>query len=177
MLSRVAPGPYGSLFALAWIYLQDIPTSYQIKILGITFSDHVFFCILAFQVSTFNQFLISSSIHSIVPGITGLFTGFLLTTIQPLKNWRLPQSLCNWCKTWCLPLIASKMPTNRTQATTPEDLNRPASQEPTTQAATEEDIVMLESMGFPRARVIEALAFTRNDVQSAVAYLLSGMQD
>jgi hypothetical protein len=32
--------------------------------------------------------------------------------------------------------------------------------------------VMLESMGFPRERVIEALQASRNNVEAAVAHLL-----
>jgi NACalpha-BTF3-like transcription factor len=54
------------------------------------------------------------------------------------------------------------------------DLNRPVLSPTAVPAptASEEDIVMLESMGFPRDRVIEALQATRNNVQAAVAHLL-----
>jgi membrane associated rhomboid family serine protease len=49
-ISRMTPGLNGFLYALVFFYLKDIPTSYQIKLMGFTFTDHFFLCALAMQV-------------------------------------------------------------------------------------------------------------------------------
>jgi hypothetical protein len=109
-------------------------------------------------------------INSIVSASSGLIAGLLIVLLPPLQKWRIPKLISRFCTFYLLPLLQSNVPTTRSEATTMRDLNRPESALPT---PSEEDIVMLESMGFPRARVIEALQFARNDVQGAIAFLLN----
>ena len=81
------------------------------------------------------------------------------------------------------PFLASKQSHQSTQTSpldnrrlnqTNSDAANPASSaELADQDASEEDIVLLESMGFQRDRIIEALRISRNDVQRAIAYLLN----
>jgi hypothetical protein len=116
--------------------------------------------------------MMMNSTSTILSAFSGLVSGILIASLPPLQKWRIPAFISQCCSTFLLPLLQSNLPTTRSEATTMRDLNRPVIS-PTATTPSEEDIVILESMGFTRPRVIEALQFARNDVQAAVAYLLN----
>ncbi|KAI8898861.1 hypothetical protein BC833DRAFT_588132 [Globomyces pollinis-pini] len=162
---RISSGPIGFIFTLLYYFVNDIPHSYQMKILGITFPDNVFLYILSFQL------LIFSGLESTLPALTGLLSGIIISKFSFLNQWRFPTFIRNLATDYVLPLIASSIPPQRSQSTSPvENVQTTATE--VTVPLSDEDIVMLESMGFPRARAIEALTHTRNDIERAIAYLL-----
>ncbi|KAJ3269853.1 hypothetical protein HDV01_000859 [Terramyces sp. JEL0728] len=139
-------GPFGFIFSCLIFYMNQIPASYHIQILGLTFSDRSFF-------------------KSAVAAACGLLTG-MIVKYTSIRKWRISNSVVKVCKQYILPLLQVDPP-SRSQNTLPTE----STTEPVL-AHSEEDIVMLESMGFSRPRIIEALRFSRNDIQRAIAYLL-----
>lgn len=106
-----------------------------------------------------------SGSKSVVAAACGLMTG-MIVKYTGIKKWRVNSGLVKLCKKYILPLLQVDPP-SRSQNTLPTE----STTEPVL-AHSEEDIVMLESMGFSRPRIIEALRFSRNDIQRAIAYLL-----
>ncbi len=101
--------------------------------------------------------------------MNGLLAGILLSFFPPLLNWRLPSFIRKLCSDLILPLLESSAPVQSSQA---QQLPERTQEGQTYHPPNEEDIVMLESMGFERQRIVEAMRVTQNDVQRAVQILL-----
>ncbi|KAJ3318726.1 hypothetical protein HDV06_007051 [Boothiomyces sp. JEL0866] len=138
--------------------MNQIPASYHIQVLGLTFSDRSFLYFIILQ------FCLVSGTKSVVAAGCGLLTG-MIVKYTGIRRWRVSSSIVKLCKQYILPLLQVDPP-SRSQNTLPTEPTEPVL------AHSEEDIVMLESMGFSRPRIIEALRFSRNDIQRAIAYLL-----
>jgi hypothetical protein len=135
----------GLIIALAYQYYQEIPSSYKIKVMGVHLTDHVLFMALVLQ------FSILSGLSSLVPAFNGLATGILISCFKPLRNYRLPK----FVNEFCLLFLPSDpiSPPNQSRVTMQ---NKDQSNSDAVQV-NDEDLSMLESMGFERNRIIDAL--------------------
>jgi hypothetical protein len=97
----------------------------------------------------------------------------LIEYAEPLTKWRLPFFLRNWSKSYLLPWLSSTNPSQRKRRDVQSDNGSGSGvQNGDALVVSEEDIMMLESMGFQRAAIIEALQLNQNDIHRAVAFLL-----
>ena len=171
-LTRFASGPIGLVSSLYVLYLIEIPTRYTIKLIGIKASDHAFLSIILLQ------FSLLSGISSIIPTITGMIAGITIFNIKPICEWRIPTFICKIVESYILPLLqSSKAKVAESTNTNPLDSRQDSVYQGQSSngdaIASEEDIVLLESMGFQREMIIEALRVSANDVNRAIAFLLS----
>ena len=152
-IDSLSPGLHGAILALTYQYYLEIPSSYSIKVLGMKITDHAFCLILA------SQFSIVSGLSSLIPACNGLLAGILISVFKPLQNFRLPKFLANFCTSMFLPLLKSDPPAQQSRVTMQNEITSHTANRSDSALAqiNEEDLVMLQSMGFERSRIVEAL--------------------
>ncbi|KAJ3339874.1 hypothetical protein HDU91_000930 [Kappamyces sp. JEL0680] len=160
MFSSTPPGFSHASLSKGVILLLGINTT----LVGIFKNQHLFD--LALYPHIFSSL---SGRASLIPACNGLLVGVAISSLEPLNTWRVPVFVRNWAKTAILPWLASPLPTQRLHSVDPMQPPEAATAEI---LVSEEDIAMLESMGFQRDAITQALQLSRNDVQRAIALLL-----
>ncbi|KAF9933178.1 hypothetical protein FBU30_006344 [Linnemannia zychae] len=190
-LNVLPAGPYGVIFAALYQFYRVIPSMYEFKVFGISFTDKVFMYALAVQL------MLSHMPGSIASAICGLMAGAMYRSdMAGIKRWRFPEPIMKLAVRFLLPIFSSS-PAIRSTATTFDSRmtsssrtsDRPAQamreyldvlstggapQGATPRAPSESDVATLQSI-FSTAtqeQAIQALNATNNNLEAAVQYLL-----
>ncbi|RKO85784.1 hypothetical protein BDK51DRAFT_17162, partial [Blyttiomyces helicus] len=186
--SSVPAGPYGFIFAGVWMLRKAIPVTYRVGAEVLEFNNRFFGYLIALQ------FLWSEFPSSLLCAATGLAAGVLYdANVGGLRGWRVPSAVRGFATRVFLPILSGG-PGRTTGHATPQDAmsagrrRRGPPPQPGVAAAaapqptpagpapavvpSEEAIAVLESLGFPREEVIEALRGANSDVQAAATRLL-----
>ncbi|GAM23956.1 hypothetical protein SAMD00019534_071310 [Acytostelium subglobosum LB1] len=173
--SAGSPGPYGLIFAGLVLFFKEIPSTRWFKLFGFPFNDKIFAYLTAAS-------LLIGSNSNIAQSVMGIVAGTLYhIDVFNLKKRRMPAGLVNLCNKWILPLLQSP---NKPTSMRPliENQSRVQQQQQRMQnilqpmfnaPPSEENIQMLEAMGFDRQQAIIALQRTQNDLNAATNFLLS----
>ncbi|EGG15445.1 hypothetical protein DFA_10282 [Cavenderia fasciculata] len=172
-----SPGPYSFIFSCLVLFYKDIPATYWFKLLKFPLNDKIFSYILSLQ-------MMYSYPNAFANCLSGLIAGILYyTDIFSLKNKRFPKWMAALCNRWITPLLQSNQ--RPTSLRTLMELQQRQRRHQQTQQQQQRqhtpivpsdiNIATLESMGFPRERVIEALQMSNNNLNEATNYLLSAI--
>jgi len=182
--------PFSFIFSTLVLFYKDIPPTIWFKLFGFKLTDKFFSYALASQVLfTFPQHLYASSF--------GIISGVIYSSrLVGLGHLCFPRSVNSFCTKWILPLIQSNdTPTNNNNNTGSSRRTSSSSSSSTSNRTTrnggpifqnlstntyyqappppapiapsEENIEMLVSMGFSRARAVEVLTRTNNNLNEA----------
>lgn len=177
-------GPYSFLYALFYFYHALVP---QVQprcfgLMGVHFTDKSFNYVAGFTL------LISQGFQSFLPGMCGIFAGWLyVNDLMSIQKCRPPSFLSRVCKIFA-PILHDSPPAQRRRApgqrnNTNQNTAPPRPPIPSytpvapipaiPEAPREADIATLMSMGFERDMVIEALQRSSNNVQVAADRLVT----
>ncbi|KAI0307060.1 hypothetical protein B0F90DRAFT_513769 [Multifurca ochricompacta] len=120
-LHRVGPsfnvipsGPFGLAFSLLYQYFSLVPTTYQFRVLGATFSNKIFLYILALQLA------FSQPWSTTIVAILGVLTGALYRSdIASLKSYRLPPWFVRLTSRYLLSIVGETRAVRRTNRALP----------------------------------------------------------
>lgn len=182
-MSPLASGPFGFIYALFVLYYADVPPTARFVLASrVHLSDKALVYLGGLQL------LLSSSLSSIIPGLTGVIAGALYrSNTLGIRKAKLPDPVSQLASSWLLPLL-SWPSSNRIAATTQQQQQQQQrrrqqqlqgfqAQPPAPLAApdpSETDIESLVAMGFDRDAVVSALRQARNDIHIATNLLLEG---
>ncbi|KAF2074370.1 hypothetical protein CYY_004345 [Polysphondylium violaceum] len=188
---KAKASPFSFIFSTLVLFYRDIPPTIWFKLFGFKLTDKFFSYALASQVLfTFPQNLLASSF--------GVLSGLIYSSrLVGLTNLSFPRPVNNFCTKWILPLIQSNDTTTRggnnrrttTGTSSSSSANRntrnggpvfqnlstntyyQAPPPPTPIAPSEENIETLVNMGFSRARAVEVLQRTNNNLNEAAVII------
>jgi hypothetical protein len=185
-LRRVAPGPYGFVFAmLAHFFFLPRLIPRHFTILGVDFSDKSMSYFMALQLAA------GSGWASAVPALSGVAAGLLLTC-SPLRRLKMPGVINGLCGGFGALFGTDPEPTRHRVRHGPRQGRRRAPGGPRQGGndvgegiaagfelpprPSEDAVASLVQMGFAREAALEALVATQNNVQAAANRLLGGAQ-
>lgn len=170
-----ATGPYAFVWTALIYHLVDIPSTYNLRIMGISLADSWFPLFVGVQLALVGY---PASVYSSISGIlAGLICKFLLPDV--VARWRYPLWFRTFCASWILPYLDSPP---QPRGTAPNfgsgNANAIANANAATQAPSarpppdQRQVEFLVQMGFPRDAAIQALRETDGDPNAAAELLL-----
>lgn len=174
-LSRLAPGPYGLIFASFIPFYFDIPVSSRFRICGIRLTDKSFIYFAGLQL------LFSFWKRSLVPGLCGLLSGSLYRlNLFRIRKIKFPDFVASFFlrlsspSSRILPNIVSNA--NSTRNIPSHLVQQTEEHNPSTLTSSAEPseafVAQLVMMGFDRSSAMQALLQARNDIGLASNILL-----
>jgi len=163
----IPSGPYAILASTLYLYIKNIPSSYNVKVLGINFTDKL--AIYTFAI----QLILSESLYSIPSFIIGFLSGILYeANILGLKSWRFPKSIRDFFKKFVSPFVDTKKPPSLSIPT--QNTNVPYRSQNNAPVPDQELVNLLKDMGFrDEERIKLALIQANNDPTRATEILIN----
>jgi hypothetical protein len=101
-----------------------------------------------------------------IPATSGILSAIIIESNPCLKRWVVPKVVTKIFQFYV------GQSTSRSQSSIVLD-QQPEQRDVEEYVPREEDILLLEGMGFERQKVYHALTYNRGNVQGAIAYILS----